>query len=126
MNNKNLLTASLVAASFAGNAQGNRAYAITGDGNSDFTWMNIRQVDLATGQVTKTLFERSKTNYQMTDVNSNKTVDQRSITNGDIFNNSNYPTGTYVAAAAYDGKSNKLFFTPMRNGELRWLELGGK
>ncbi|HSN62361.1 MAG TPA: T9SS type A sorting domain-containing protein, partial [Ferruginibacter sp.] len=28
-----------------------------------------------------------------------------------------------VAAAAYDMRSNKLFFTPMRVGELRWLDL---
>lgn len=48
------------------------------------------------------------------------------ITNGNIFQSTDYPTGTYVAAAACDGNSNKLFFTPMRSGELRWMDLNGK
>lgn len=88
--------------------------------------MNIRQVDLNTGKVTKTIFERSKTNYTLTDINSKTSVDQSSITDGNIFSTKNYPTSTYVAAAAYDGRSNKLFFTPMRMGELRWLDLSDK
>lgn len=126
MNNKILLTTALIAASFTSMAQTNKAYAITGDGNNDYIWMNIRQIDLGTGQVTKTLFERSKTNFLLTDVNSKRTVDQTATANGNIFSSADYPTSTYVAAAAYDGKSNKLFFTPMRMGELRWLDLNAK
>ncbi len=126
MNNKILLTTALVAASFTSMAQTNKAYAITGDGNNDYIWMNIRQIDLGSGQVTKTLFERSKTNFLLTDVNSKRTVNQTATANGNIFTSADYPTSTYVAAAAYDGKSNKLFFTPMRMGELRWLDLGSK
>ncbi|MFT3912471.1 MAG: T9SS type A sorting domain-containing protein [Ferruginibacter sp.] len=124
MNNKLLLTAALITSSFATMAQSNKAFAITGDGNNDYIWMNIRQVDLGTGQVTKTLFERSKTNFILTDAASKRTVDQTSTAN--MFTSTDYPTGTYVAAAAYDGKSNKLFFTPMRSGELRWLDLNIK
>lgn len=127
MNSKFLLTSSLFLTSVALSAQNrNVAYAITGDGNNDFMWMNIRQVDLNTGQITKTIFERSKTNYTLTDITSKVSVDQTSITDGNIFSTKNYPTSTYVAAAAYDGRSNKLFFTPMRMGELRWLDLSDK
>lgn len=125
MNNKILLTAAFITSSLASMAQTNKAYAITGDGNNDFIWMNIRQVDLGTGQVTKTLFERSKTHFLLTDATSKRTVDQ-TTTDGNIFTSADYPTGTYVAAAAYDGKSNKLFFTPMRSGELRWMDLSIK
>ena len=124
MNNKILLTTALFASSIFASAQNNKStYAITGDGNNDFVWMNIRQVDLTTGQVTKTLFERSKTNFSITDLNSKSVTTQRDFTSENIFATSNYPTGTFVAAAAYDKRSNKLFFTPMRRGELRWLDL---
>jgi hypothetical protein len=102
------------------------AFAITGDGNKDFTWMNIRQVDLTTGKIVKTIFERSKSSYTLTDINSKKTVDQTSMVNENIFSSRNYPTSTFVAAAAYDKRSNKLFFTPMRMGELRWLDMNVK
>src|SRR4051794_40420069 len=104
MNIKLLLTSGFIVASLASNAQTNKAYAITGDGNNDFTWMNIREVDLGTGQVTKTLFQRSKTNYTLTDVASKKSVDQTATAN--VFGSRDYPTSTMVAAAAYDKNSN--------------------
>lgn len=127
MNFKFLLTTCLIVTSLAAGAQNkNIAYAITGDGNNDFTWMNIRQVNLSTGKINKTIFERSKTNYTLTDINSKKTVDQTSVVNGNVFASKDYPTSTFVAAAAFDGRSNKLFFTPMRMGELRWLDLNIK
>ena len=123
MNCKILLTSFLAVSSLASQAQSaNKAYAITSDGNADHVWMNIRQVDLGTGQVTKTIFQRSKNSFTLTDVNSKRAVDQ---TNSDpnIFMSKDYPTGSLVAAAAYDRRNNKLFFTPMRIGELRWVDL---
>ena len=66
MNNKFLLSAALVASSFTTMAQSNKAYAITGDGNNDYIWMNIREINLSSGQVTKTIFERGKTNFKLT------------------------------------------------------------
>jgi len=65
MNIKLLLTSGFIVASLASNAQSNKAYAITGDGNNDFLWMNIREVDLQSGQVTKTIFQRSKTDFHL-------------------------------------------------------------
>jgi hypothetical protein len=125
MNNKILLTASLIATSLFANAQHNKTtFAITGDGNNDFIWMNIRQVDINSGEVIKTLFERSKSTFSITDVNSKLSNSQTTLINENIFTSASYPTGTLVAAAAYDKRSNKLFFTPMRKNELRWLDLG--
>ena len=127
MKSKFLLTAGFIAATFATNAQTeNKGYAITGDGNKDFMWMNIRQIDLSTGQITKTIFERSKTNFSMLDVNSKKSVDQTAFADGNIYNPSMYPTSSFVAAAAFDRRSDKLFFIPMRMGELRWMDASVK
>lgn len=124
MNLKTLLTSGLLVASLASNAQSsNKAYAITGDGNNDFAWMNIREVDLGTGQVVKNIFQRSKTNYTLTDLVSQKTVSQSP--NDNIYARE-YPTATMVAAAAYDKRSNRLYFAPMRMGELRWVDLNIK
>ncbi len=124
MNIKLLLTSGFMMAALASNAQSNKAYAITGDGNNDYFWMNIREVDLGTGQVSKTIFQRSKSNFVLTDVATKKSFDQTAVTN--VFGAREYPTSTMVAAAAYDKKSNKLFFAPMRMGELRWLDLNVK
>lgn len=126
MNRKLLLFSLFTASSLATLAQNsNKAFAITSDGNADHVWMNIRQVDLGTGQVTKTIFQRSKNNFTLTDVNTKRAVDQTN-SNPNIFMSKDYPTGSLVAAAAYDQRNNKLFFTPMRVGELRWVDLNIK
>lgn len=112
-------------------AQNNKAFAITGNGNGDFQWMNIRQIDLSTGAVTKNLFENGKTKFSLINSITNKSVDEELLANlntklaGHVTLTSvtTQPTATMVAAAAYDEKHNKLFFAPMLLGELRWLDL---
>lgn len=124
MNIKHLLSAILLGSSLTAVAQNsNVAYAITGDGNRDYLWMNIRQVDLGNGQVGNTIFQRSNTAFTLTDVSSKTVVTQAATANGNIFSNRDYPTTSFVAAAALDSRSNRLFFTPMRMNELRWVNL---
>lgn len=122
MNFKLLLTVGLVATTFVAGAQSaNKGYAITGDGNKDYMWMNIRQVDLSTGQVDKTIFDRTKSKFTITDVEAKKTLS---------FDNANVatvnPTSSFVAAAAYDRRNEKLFFVPMRIGQLNWMDANVK
>ncbi len=116
MNIKLLLSTTFIAASFIASAQdAGKTFAITGDGNRDFLWMNIRQVDITSGKIVQDVYQRDKTSFVMMDADT-KTASaslQR-------------PTETMVAAAAYDKNQNKLFFTPMRVGELRWLDLNAK
>lgn len=99
-----------------------KAFAITGNGKGDFNWMNIRQIDLSTGLVTKNIFENGITNFQMRNVATESEVFS-SQQNGKQIGVPEYPTATMVAAAAYDKKHNKLFFAPMYLSELRWLDL---
>lgn len=116
MNRKLLLSSSFIIAGLVSAAQdANRTYAITGDGNGDFLWMNIRQVDIGSGKVTQDIYRRNKTAFVLADADSKTPL-------------ANYaqPTATMVAAAAYDKNHDKLFFTPMRIGELRWLDLNAK
>ena len=125
MNIKILLSTTFIVTALTAAAQNSdRAFAITGDGNQDHIWMNIRQVDLSTGQLSKTIFLRNKSNFTLTDVNTKKTVTQSEAEN--VFMSKDYPTGSMVAAAAYDSRNNKLFFAPMRVGELRWVDLNIK
>ncbi len=125
MKSKILLSTFLVFAAFGGFAQqsSNKAFAITGDGNNDFLWMNIREINLGTGKVEKTLFERTTSSYTLTNVKAKTSVDAKAITDGNVFYSEKYPTGTFVAAAAYDQRSGNLFFMPMRLGELRWVNV---
>ena len=116
MNIKLLLSTTFIATTLAVSAQdANKTFAITGDGNHDFMWMNIRQVDITTGKIVQDIYQRDKTAFVLSDAYSKTQL-------------ATYrrPTETMVAAAAYDKNQNKLFFTPMRVGELRWLDLNAK
>ena len=116
MNIKFLLSTTFIAASLSVSAQdANKTFAITGDGNHDFMWMNIRQVDLSSGKIVQDIYQRDKTAFVLNDADSKTQLAAY-----------RRPTETMVAAAAYDKNQNKLFFTPMRVGELRWLDLNAK
>ena len=116
MNIKFLLSTAFIATGFTAMAQdANKTFAITGDGNHDFMWMNIRQIDISSGKIVKDIYQRDKTAFLMMDADSKAKTAELSR-----------PTETMVAAAAYDKNQNKLFFTPMRVGELRWLDLNAK
>ena len=53
-----LLSSFIAAASLTSIAQdANRAYAITGKANGNFSWTDIREIDLSTGKVVNTVFE---------------------------------------------------------------------
>lgn len=153
----------------------NTAFAIVSSDNTKVGWMNIQEIDLSTGQVIRTIFEKGKTNFDLIDGTTRKritadkfignntrlnaaspaasesaskiiTPESRSdglqsavgntvakqqvtivspVTNGQ-FSRYDIPTATMVAAAAYDARHNKLYFTPLRFGELRWLDLYDK
>ena len=121
MNIKHLLSVSFIVSAITVSAQdANKTYAITGNGTNDFMWMNIRQVDISSGKIVKDIYQYNKTPSVMSDAVTKKTVNQAN----EMFGTG--PTASMVAAAAYDKVHDKLFFTPMRIGELRWLDLSAK
>ncbi|MEP7144873.1 MAG: T9SS type A sorting domain-containing protein [Ferruginibacter sp.] len=112
---KLLLSAALLSASFFSNAQSaSKTYAITGKANNNFLWADIKQVDITSGKVNKTLFESDKTAFKMT--NLDKTV----VASKGIDNS---PTGLGVAACALDTRHNRLYFATMHFSDIRFLDL---
>ena len=132
MNLKFLLSTTLIAACFTGVAQdANKTFAITGDGTGDFMWMNIRQVDISTGKIVQDIYQRNKTAYVLLDADTKQPAESTIMVPVNASRTSNItfgnlPTASMVAAAAYDKNHDKLFFTPMRIGELRWLDFNSK
>ncbi len=115
MNGKLLLTASLVSASLFSAAQDATTYAITGKSTSNFFWADIKQIDIKTGNVVKTLFEADKTAFKISSIDN--TADKVQVPN---------PTAFGVAAAALDARHNRLYFAPMHLSDIRYLDLDKK
>lgn len=112
MKGKFLLTASLVSLSLVSVAQNATTYAITGKSNNNFLWADIKQIDMATGKVVKTLFESDKTTFKMQSLDNS--ADKMQAQN---------PTGYGVAACALDERHGRLYFAPMHFSDIRYLDL---
>lgn len=96
------------------NAQKNTAFAVTGESKGNFTWNVIREVNLSTGEIIRTVYDpgvNKSVNYKMV-LGENK---------GKISLNS--ATGSGVAAAAFDAVHNRLYFTNMRSNDLMYFDL---
>src|SRR2546421_7250365 len=98
----------------------NSAFAIVSTEKGKMTWMNIQEVDLSTGKVIRTIFDKSKTGFVLLNATTRKKIQNEAPVNqGTKLIRYEHPTVSMVAAAAFDKRHNKLFFTPMRFGELR-------
>lgn len=98
------------------NAQ-NRAFAVTGETKGNFTWNVIREVDLSTGDVVRTIYnpsENKAVKYQVAPGSETRGVAQLSAATG--------ANGLGVAAAAFDAVHNRLYYTNMRGAELLYFD----
>jgi hypothetical protein len=118
---KKVFLLSLVSFSlFNANAQSKKAYAITADVKGSYNWISVKEVDLATGEVTRTIFDPAvNTTYYIRSVDGSMS----GSVNGAKGSIVNLPTYSGVAAAAFDEKNNRLYFTNMRGNELRYFDL---
>ncbi len=109
-----LFGAALFAAHVAVDAQDARkAYAVTGKKDNPFQWVDIKQVDIATGKIDRTLFESGSTTFAMKAQDKSVSVNEHE----------NMPTSLGVAACALDVRTNRLFFAPMHFSDIRYLDL---
>lgn len=116
MKYKTLLFISFIAGSSLSFAQqASKTYAITGKPANNFFWADIKQVDITTGKVVKTLFESEQTNFKMAD--ANKATGAAGATE------TKRPTGLGVAACAFDSRHERLYFATMHFADIRYLDL---
>lgn len=115
MNIKLLLSSSFVVFGLASVAQdANSSFAITGKGAGDFHWVNIRQVNIKTGLLERTIYDNaSGATTNAFSQGSNNAIQAPVM-------------GYGVAAAAYDKVHNRLYFTQMHYGVLSYVDLNKK
>src|SRR5215203_2946424 len=120
-----LLFAVLAAAVFNSTtlyAQNDRfAYAITDLSKEGAGWNALRKIDLQTGQYSDVLLNGTSDKLMVYDAVSKKQLTQQADARYGTMLQSPFATG--VAAAAYDKKHNRLYFTPMFVDQLRYIDL---
>ena len=120
-----LLFAALATSVFASStlhAQNDRfAYAITDLSKEGAGWNALRKIDLQTGQYSDVLLNGTSDKMIVYDAASKKQLTQKADARYGTMLQSPFATG--VAAAAYDKKHNRLYFTPMFVDQLRYIDL---
>jgi hypothetical protein len=103
-------------------AQSDRfAYAITDVSKDGYGWNVLRKLDLQTGQYSDVLVNGTDAKLAVYDASSKKPLAfQPDARYGNLLQT---PFSTGVAAAAYDKRHNRLYFTPMFADQLRYVDL---
>lgn len=104
------------------NAQADRfAYAITDITKDGAGWNALRKLDLQTGQYSDVLINGTDAKLAVYDAATKKQLSlQPDARYGNLLQT---PFSTGVAAAAYDKRHNRLYFTPMFADQLRYVDL---
>jgi hypothetical protein len=116
------LALTLVSTAFSAGAQNDRfAYAITDLTKDGTGWNALRKIDLATGEYSDVLFNGIVAAPAVYDAVSKKALVQQ--TDARFGNALQLPFSTGGAAAAFDKKHNRLYYTPMFIDQLRYIDL---
>jgi hypothetical protein len=114
--------ATSVLSSFTLHAQNDHfAYAITDLSKEGAGWNALRKIDLQTGQYSDVLLNGTNDKLIIYDASSKKQLTQKADARYGTMLQSPFATG--VAAAAFDKKHNRLYFTPMFVDQLRFIDL---
>jgi hypothetical protein len=105
-------------------AQNTRTFAITSAGQGNYFWSDIREINLQTGAVVRTIFETDKTGYTAFDATTRKALQAPDANKGFSGGFTEKPFAYGVAACAYDRKHDRLYYTPMHTAQIRYIDLG--
>ena len=111
---KLILPIAVLVAMFANNvnAQSAKIYAITGETQGNVNWNSVREINSADGAVKTTLYNPS----------AKQTLSYQSYKNRNVAPTAE-PAVSAIAAAAYDVKNNRLYYTNMRGTTLNYVDL---
>ena len=105
------------------NSQADRfAYAVTDVNKDGANWSFLRKVDLQTGSYSDVLLNGTDVTRMSFDAATKKQL-TTALSDTRFGNLVNAPFGTGVAAAAYDKRHDRLYYTPMFFDQLRYIDL---
>ena len=99
----------------------NLAYAFTYSKPGSVTGTSIKLVDLHTGQAVRSVYEDAYF-YKISEASHSQMISS----NDPVLGKDSFllPMATSVAAAAFDGMHDRLFYTPLGINQLRYIDVG--
>jgi hypothetical protein len=112
--------------SAAANAQQHKttAFAITSTEKGTFNWTDIKQIDLTTGAVTRSVFESKQPQVTVYHARSGKEI--KPVQQNGMNPAAALQVPMLSAACAYDQRHNRLYYAPLFMNQLRYVDLDSK
>lgn len=101
------------------------AFAITSSEKGNFNWTDVKQIDFATGSVTRSIFDSKQTNFTVYSARTGKEIKPGTTQNG-VTTTATIPVASLSAACAYDQRHNRLYYAPLFMNQLRYIDLDEK
>lgn len=102
-------------------------YAVTSVKNGSTDWMALRTLNTATGKFGSMLLNMNNKELPQYDITTHRLLDKvvgPVVISNTLVNNAPAPVvNSGVAALAYDKKTNRLFYVPMNDDDLRYIDL---
>lgn len=114
----------LITAQLSAQLRQTTAYAITSSEKGNFNWTDVKQIDFATGNVTRSVFEAKQTNFTVFSARTGKEI-KTFVQNG-VNTSVTTPVASLAAACAYDQRHNRLYYAPLFMNQLRYIDLDEK
>ena len=102
------------------------AYAITSSEKGNFNWTDVKQIDLTTGTVTRSIFDSKQTNFTVYNARTGAALKPASQNGVTVTTNATSPVASLAAACAYDQRHNRLYYAPLFMNQLRYIDLDEK
>jgi hypothetical protein len=103
------------------------AFAITSSEKGNFNWTDVKQIDLTTGTVTRSIFDAKQTNFTVYNARTGAALKPITQNNGvAVTTNATMPVASLAAACAYDQRHNRLYYAPLFMNQLRYIDLDEK
>lgn len=114
----------LITAQLSAQQKQSYAYAITSSEKGNFNWTDVKQIDFATGNVTRSVFEAKQTNFTVFSARTGKEI--KPVLQNGVATNTTRPVASLAAACAFDQRHNRLYYAPLFMNQLRYIDLDEK
>jgi hypothetical protein len=102
------------------------AFAITSSEKGNFNWTDVKQIDLTTGTVTRSIFDSKQTNFTVYNARTGAVLKPVTQNGVPVTTNAISPVASLAAACAYDQRHNRLYYAPLFMNQLRYIDLDEK
>ncbi len=104
-------------------AQSRKAYAITGERPESVNWVAFREIDLNSGNTIQTIYSPTQNDIRYDALTGNAIAVTDNINTGTKLESLYNLNEEMVAAAAFDERNSRLYYTTMKGSQLAYFQI---